>query len=68
MPAVLFRRHDRSNNMLYRRIESLEVRAPGLPVHVDGEYIGETPMRFEVAPAALRVVVPRGLRSPLFTR
>ncbi len=66
VPSVLFRRHDRGNNMLYRRIESLEVPAPGLPVHVDGEYIGETPMRFEVAPGALRVVLPRGLSSPLF--
>ncbi len=68
VPSVLFRRHDRGKNMLYRQIESLDLREPGLPVHVDGEYIGETPMRFQVAPGALRVIVPRGLRNPLFTR
>ena len=39
---------------------------PGLPVQVDGDYLGETPMRFEVVPAALRVLVPRDLQSPPF--
>ncbi len=68
VPWVLLRRHHRGRNVLYRHIESLDVRTPGLPVHVDGEYIGETPMRFEVVPGALRVILPRGLRSPLFAR
>ena len=39
---------------------------PGLPVQVDGDYLGETPIRFEVVAAALRAIVPRGLQSPLF--
>jgi YegS/Rv2252/BmrU family lipid kinase len=33
--------------------------AEPLPVEVDGEPIGQTPARFEVVPAALRVRVPR---------
>lgn len=65
-PWVLLRRHHRRAGVLYRTVESLEVRTPGLPVQVDGEYLTETPLRFEVAPAALRVMVPGGLRSPLF--
>jgi diacylglycerol kinase family enzyme len=32
-------------------------RKPPLPVHADGVPIGVTPARFEVAPAALRVIV-----------
>lgn len=67
LPLVLLKRHHRSQLVDYRSVRSLEVRTPGMPVQVDGEYIGESPVRFEVVPAALRVVVPRGLNSPLFT-
>jgi hypothetical protein len=35
-------------------------------VQVDGDYLTETPLSFEVAHAALRVVLPRGLQSELF--
>jgi diacylglycerol kinase (ATP) len=31
---------------------------PAQEVNADGELIGETPMRFEVMPSALRVFVP----------
>ena len=61
--TVLHRHHSRVG---YRTLTSLDVRTPGLPVEIDGEYLGETPLRFEVAPGALRVIVPRGLTSPLF--
>jgi YegS/Rv2252/BmrU family lipid kinase len=67
IPSVLLRRHHRRRGVLYRRLASLDITTPGLPVQVDGEYLGETPMRFEVARRALRVIVPKGLRSPLFT-
>ncbi len=66
LPWILLRRHDRRAHVLYRTITSLDVITAGLPVQTDGEYLGETPLRFEVAPAALRVIVPRGLKSPLF--
>jgi diacylglycerol kinase family enzyme len=33
---------------------------------VDGEYLGETPMRFGVQPAALDVLLPRGRGRELF--
>jgi len=42
------------------RVPSLRVtRVSGrpLPVHADGDAIGVTPARFEIAPAALRVIV-----------
>ncbi len=65
-PWVLLGRHHRRAHVVYRKLASLEVRTPGLPVQIDGEYLAETPLRFEVAAAALRVIVPSGLRSPLF--
>jgi YegS/Rv2252/BmrU family lipid kinase len=68
VPWLLLRRHDRRAHVTYRRLRSLGIATPGLPVQVDGEYLGETPVRFEVVPAALRVVVPHGLESELFAR
>jgi diacylglycerol kinase family enzyme len=38
----------------------VEVDAPEhLPIEVEGEQVGTTPARFEVAPGALRIRVPR---------
>lgn len=65
---ILAGRHDRCPEVLYRTVESVEVREPVLPVQVDGEYLGETPMIFRAVAGALRVVVPAGLRTPLFQR
>jgi YegS/Rv2252/BmrU family lipid kinase len=67
-PWVLLGRHQKRPEVLYQRLTSFEIATAGLPVQVDGEYLGETPMRFEVAPAALRVIVPRALKSALFAR
>jgi len=59
--------HDRSANVRYLQAKSIDIETPGIPVQVDGEPHGQTPMRFEAAPAALTVIVPTGLRTPLFT-
>ncbi len=59
-------RHDRSPNIDYRTAKTVEILTPGLPVQVDGEPAGETPMTFEIAPLALEVIVPASLASPLF--
>jgi YegS/Rv2252/BmrU family lipid kinase len=64
---ALFHRHDRSPNVDYQRARVVEVITPGLPVQVDGELMGETPMTFEIVPRALHVIVPRALDSPLFS-
>jgi diacylglycerol kinase (ATP) len=64
---LLFRRHDRSPNVRYARVQAFDIRTPGIPVQVDGEYHAETPMRIEAVPGALTVIVPRGLRTPLLS-
>ena len=64
---ILARRHHRAPDVLYQTVKSIEVRAPVLPVQMDGEYMGETPMTFRAVPGALHVIVPAGLQSPLFT-
>jgi diacylglycerol kinase family enzyme len=42
-----------------RYVKASSVRATGnAPVQVDGEVIGELPMRFEIASESLEVIVP----------
>jgi YegS/Rv2252/BmrU family lipid kinase len=49
----------------YRRVREAEISTvPAVPVQADGEIIGETPMRFGIAPRALRLIVPAGARIP----
>jgi YegS/Rv2252/BmrU family lipid kinase len=66
LPWVLLRRHHRRPEIRYQHVRSFDVRTAGLPVQIDGEYLGETPMRFDVAPAALRVLVPPGTRGGMW--
>jgi diacylglycerol kinase (ATP) len=50
-------RHPKASHQL-ARIVSVEPARP-LPIEIDGEQPGVTPVRFEVLPAALRLRVPR---------
>jgi diacylglycerol kinase (ATP) len=40
-----------------RSVRVSKMRGRPLPVHADGDSVGVTPMRFDIAPAALRVIV-----------
>jgi YegS/Rv2252/BmrU family lipid kinase len=61
-------RQDGGRGISFQRVHELEVASPGLPVQVDGEYIGETPMRFSIAPSMLEVLLPRGKAEALWRR
>ena len=66
---VATRSHTRHRTVEYYRARRLTlVTRPRVPVQVDGETIGQTPMTFEAAPGALKVVVPRGNGDGLFLR
>jgi YegS/Rv2252/BmrU family lipid kinase len=47
------------------RAEAVDVDTPGLPVQLDGDYVGDTPMRFGVERLALRVSIPAGPRPAI---
>jgi YegS/Rv2252/BmrU family lipid kinase len=47
------------------RARELEFVTPGIPVQLDGDYVGETPMRFAVEPGALLVSIPAGPLPPI---
>lgn len=63
------RRHRRSGKVFYRKVRRLELAwEEPLPVQLDGDACPQSPQEVTVAPAALWVMVPRGLSSPLFSR
>ena len=64
---ALLKRHQNRDGVVYKKVSTVEVRTPGLPVQIDGEYLGETPMTFGAAAGALKVIVPSGFESPLFS-
>jgi len=58
---VATRRHKADPNVRYfhaRRSVAIATKHP-LPVQADGEILGETPVRIEVVPGAVKVIVPK---------
>ena len=56
-PGILSGRHIRQRGVQYFQAAELECRAAA-PLELDGEDVGNTPMKFKVLSGALRVVVP----------
>ncbi|MFQ5856567.1 MAG: diacylglycerol/lipid kinase family protein [Anaerolineae bacterium] len=67
--SVVVRRHRRDPNVATYDIRHMTVEtAEPLPVHVDAEPIGTTPISVEVVPRALKILVPSDVPPNLFTR
>jgi YegS/Rv2252/BmrU family lipid kinase len=49
------------------RGRQVRVETPGIPVQIDGDFFGETPMEFSVEPAAVWVSVPAGRLPAIFS-
>jgi len=65
---VVSRRQDGAAKVAHRRARRIELPGPpDLEAQVDGDSLGFVPRVLRVAPAALTVVVPSTLKSPLFT-
>ncbi len=64
--VVLRARHRQSPHVRYEASKhSISIASkPPLPVQADGEIIGETPVRIEVVPATLQVIVPEDSATP----
>ncbi len=65
---LVLRRQDGAAGVSFQRVRELEINTPDVPVQADGEFLGDTPMKFSVVPEALQVLVPRGKGSRLFSR
>lgn len=58
-PQVVAGQHLDHELVLYRQVRTLEVHSePAMPFNADGEPVGDTPVRYEVVPGAVRFVAP----------
>jgi diacylglycerol kinase (ATP) len=64
---LVTRRHENARGVSFQRIRTLEIATPGLPVQLDGEYVGETPITFEACSQTLDVLLPANKRTKLFS-
>lgn len=58
---------DREPDIEHFRARNVEIRGEALPVHVDAEPIGRTPLQIRIKPRALRVLVPDTANRSLFS-
>jgi diacylglycerol kinase (ATP) len=65
---LALKRVDGAAGVAYRRAKRVEIATPGVPLQVDGEFIGESPVTFTVAPRALTVLLPHGKGGHLFSQ
>jgi diacylglycerol kinase (ATP) len=58
-PRLFSGGHTRHPRYEHHRVRSVTVAAPGITAYADGERIGALPLTVDVAPRALKVLVPR---------
>ena len=65
---TLFRLHRRSRNVVYRRVKRLHLAwEHPLPLQLDGDPFPGSPADITAAPSVLNVLVPRGVKTSLFS-
>ena len=65
---VLTHRHLKDPQVEYYQCREIAVEAAqSLPVHVDGEPFGQTPVTIHVVPSSLKVLVPKTVPANLFS-
>ena len=57
-PKLFSGRHTQHRQYEHHRVRSVTVAAPGIVAYADGERIGALPLTVDVAPLALKVLVP----------
>ena len=56
--GVLTRRHQGFSDVQIRRLTELKIERAGLPIHVDGDFAGFTPVEVRIHPRALDILAP----------
>lgn len=62
------RRFHDDDRVFQARAAEVSFSTPGLPVQLDGDFAGKTPMTFSADPGALRVSIPAGPLPAIFSR
>ncbi len=55
---VIAKRLQENPDIRFRKAQKIEISRGGLPVHLDGDFIGYTPLRVEIEPGSLKVLAP----------
>lgn len=55
LARMLLRKHLQAKQVEAGQMESVTVKTPGIPVQVDGEYLGYSPVEIKVCPGALKI-------------
>jgi len=55
------------HHVLENRARIVTIETTGIPVQLDGDFVGETPMEFRIDPGALRVSLPAGPLPAIFS-
>lgn len=67
--ALMSKRHLSLRSVEYCHCREVTVESTlPLPIQADGDFIGLTPLTFRVAPDAIRVILPPGRKSVIFSR
>ncbi len=56
--GVLAGRHQGYPDVTIRRVTGVKIATAGLPIHVDGDFVGFTPVEVRVRPRALEIFAP----------
>lgn len=57
--SVFTRNYNRDPKVAYFKATHIEIQGKKkLPIQVDGDFLGRSPMKFEIVPRSLRVLVP----------
>ncbi len=65
---VFFSWHLRAPDVEHFRAREITIRGDKLPVHVDAEPVGTTPVQIRIRPQSLRVLVPSTANRALFSQ
>jgi diacylglycerol kinase (ATP) len=57
--SIFTRNYNRDPRVAYFKATTIEIQGKKkLPIQIDGDFLGRSPMRFEILPSALKVLVP----------
>jgi diacylglycerol kinase (ATP) len=62
LQAILRGAHTKTRGIIYQQAKSVEITsASPVPVEIDGEFVGHSPVRLKVVPSALKILVPASI-------
>jgi len=64
----VLKRHGKSEKVIYRKVRRLELEwEKPLPLQIDGDPYPHSPTKVEVVPSVLDVMIPQGVKRPVFS-